>query len=39
MTQGWADGDVYEMATGHSPFFADPAGLAAVLDRIAKGTS
>ena len=39
MTQGWADSDVYEMATGHSPFFADPSGLAEMLDRIAKGTS
>lgn len=27
--------DVYRMACGHSPFFADPAGLAALLDRIA----
>ncbi|MGH1575680.1 alpha/beta fold hydrolase [Planktotalea sp.] len=26
----------YEMATSHSPFFADPAGLAALLDKIAK---
>jgi pimeloyl-ACP methyl ester carboxylesterase len=29
---------VHEMATGHSPFFADPAGLARRLDRIAEGS-
>jgi pimeloyl-ACP methyl ester carboxylesterase len=27
--------DIHEMQTGHSPFFADPEGLAALLDRIA----
>ncbi len=39
MTTGWPEQDVYAMATSHSPFFADPAGLAALLDDIAKGTS
>ncbi len=28
--------DVYEMATSHSPFFADPVGLAQMLHRIAQ---
>ncbi|MGR3506861.1 MAG: alpha/beta fold hydrolase [Paracoccaceae bacterium] len=37
MTQGWPASDVYAMPTGHSPFFADPAGLADLLTRIAKG--
>lgn len=37
MTEGWPGADVYTMPTGHSPFFADPAGLADILDRIAKG--
>jgi len=35
MTENWLDGMVLEMATSHSPFFADPAGLAACLDSIA----
>ncbi|WGW04870.1 alpha/beta fold hydrolase [Tropicibacter oceani] len=30
--------DVYEMPTSHSPFFADPAGLAQRLDMIARAT-
>jgi pimeloyl-ACP methyl ester carboxylesterase len=30
----FAPGEVYRMACGHSPFFADPEGLAALLDRI-----
>ncbi|MHA7849424.1 alpha/beta fold hydrolase [Roseovarius sp.] len=38
MTAGWPDEDVYALPLGHSPFFADPKGLAALLDRIAKGT-
>jgi pimeloyl-ACP methyl ester carboxylesterase len=37
MTQGWAQADVYAMPTGHSPFFADPEGLADLLTQIAKG--
>ncbi len=36
MTEGWPNADVYEMATSHSPFFADPEGLAALIDRILK---
>jgi pimeloyl-ACP methyl ester carboxylesterase len=35
MTQGWPERDVFELPTGHSPFFADPKGLAALLHRIA----
>ena len=35
MTADWPAGDVHEMPTGHSPFFADPAGLATLLSRIA----
>lgn len=35
MTEGWPEGHVFEMATGHSPFFADPQGLARRLDEIA----
>ncbi|TMM55353.1 alpha/beta fold hydrolase [Sulfitobacter sabulilitoris] len=34
MTEDWPDGTVTEMATGHSPFFADPVGLAARIDQI-----
>ncbi|MCR8547924.1 alpha/beta fold hydrolase [Salipiger sp. P9] len=30
-------GDVYERAWSHSPFLSDPEGLAALLDRIARG--
>ena len=37
MTEGWAQADVYAMPTGHSPFFADPEGLADLLTQIAKG--
>lgn len=37
MTKGWPDADVHVMPTGHSPFFADPEGLADLLTRIAKG--
>lgn len=37
MTQGWPAADVHAMQTGHSPFFADPEGLADLLTRIAKG--
>jgi len=37
MTEGWPAADVHAMPTGHSPFFADPAGLADLLTRIAKG--
>jgi len=37
MTADWPAQDVYAMPTGHSPFFADPAGLADILDRVAKG--
>lgn len=35
MTENWPAEDVYDMPTSHSPFFADPAGLAALLGRIA----
>ncbi|WP_422047832.1 alpha/beta fold hydrolase [Shimia sp.] len=38
MTQDWPSAEVYEMATSHSPFFADPAGLAALIDRILKAS-
>jgi pimeloyl-ACP methyl ester carboxylesterase len=34
MTKDWPSADVYEMSTGHSPFFADPAGLAQIIDTI-----
>lgn len=34
MTQDWPAADVYVMPTGHSPFFADPAGLAKIIDTI-----
>ncbi len=36
MVRDWPPGDVYEMATAHSPFFADPTGLAYLIDRISK---
>ena len=36
MTQDWPSADVYEMSTGHSPFFADPKGLAQIIDTILK---
>lgn len=35
MCNGWPDTLVQDIATGHSPFFADPGGLAARLDRLA----
>lgn len=35
MVADWPRETVHEMDTGHSPFFADPRGLADVLDRIA----
>ena len=34
VSDGWAH--VHEMTCGHSPFFADPDGLARILDRIGK---
>ena len=37
MTAGWPSQDVHAMSTGHSPFFADPEGLADLLTQIAKG--
>src|SRR6056297_554212 len=37
MTEGWPSEDVHALPLGHSPFFADPNGLAALLDRIAGG--
>ena len=36
MTADWPREDVFEMATSHSPFFADPKGLAALIDQILK---
>lgn len=36
MSQGWPEGTVVEMPTSHSPFFSDPDGLAAHLDRFAR---
>ncbi|WP_299418515.1 alpha/beta fold hydrolase [uncultured Shimia sp.] len=36
MTKDWPAADVYEMPTSHSPFFADPEGLAALIDHILK---
>lgn len=35
MTAGWPPENVHVMPTGHSPFFADPAGLATLMDEIA----
>ena len=35
MTESWPGSDVHALPTGHSPFFADPRGLAALLGRIA----
>jgi pimeloyl-ACP methyl ester carboxylesterase len=35
MTASWPASDRTEMPTGHSPFFADPSGLAHLLDQIA----
>ena len=37
MTQGWPTADVHAMPTGHSPFFANPEGLADLLTQIAQG--
>ena len=37
MTQDWPDEDVYDIPTGHSPFFSDPLQLAQLIDRIVKG--
>ncbi len=34
MVANWPREDVFEMPTSHSPFFADPTGLAALIDRI-----
>lgn len=36
MTHDWPAKDVYEMPTSHSPFFADPAGLATLIDTLLK---
>lgn len=36
MTEDWPAADVHEMPTGHSPFFADPGGLATLLSQIAR---
>lgn len=36
MVQDWPPERVFDLDTSHSPFFADPAGLATLLDRIAK---
>ena len=36
MTRSWPAGDVHDLPTGHSPFFADPSGLAGLLDEISK---
>ncbi|MCB1339952.1 MAG: alpha/beta fold hydrolase [Pseudooceanicola sp.] len=36
MTRDWPRARVHEMPTGHSPFLADPSGLAALLGRIAE---
>lgn len=35
MVRDWPKDSVYDLATSHSPFFADPTRLAALLDRIA----
>ncbi|WP_424985598.1 alpha/beta fold hydrolase [Microbulbifer sp. S227A] len=35
MTRNWPRERVHDMPSSHSPFFSDPAGLAALLDRIA----
>lgn len=36
MTRDWPAADVYTLPTAHSPFFADPAGLAHLLNEISK---
>lgn len=35
MAAGFARADIHALATGHSPFFADPEALASLLERIA----
>ncbi len=37
MSAGFAPEDIHSLPTGHSPFFAAPEALAALLDRIATG--
>lgn len=37
MASAFNSADVYELPTSHSPFFADPDGLAHLLNRIARG--
>ncbi|MYM57102.1 alpha/beta fold hydrolase [Thalassovita mangrovi] len=37
MTEDWPSDHVFTMDCAHSPFFADPDGLARILDQIAKG--
>ncbi|WP_158971788.1 alpha/beta fold hydrolase [Chachezhania sediminis] len=37
MVADWPAGTVHDIDTDHSPFLSDPAGLAAILDRIARG--
>lgn len=37
MTEDWPSDHVFTMESAHSPFFADPDGLAEILDQIAKG--
>jgi pimeloyl-ACP methyl ester carboxylesterase len=36
MTADWPADSIHEMPCGHSPFFADPAGLSALIDRISQ---
>jgi pimeloyl-ACP methyl ester carboxylesterase len=38
MVADWPRDDVFDFTTSHSPFFADPEGLAHLLDQIAKGS-
>lgn len=38
MTENWRGGRVIDMATSHSPFLSDPAGLATHLDALAQET-
>lgn len=37
MTRDWPEGSVHVMQSSHSPFLADPAGLARLLSRISEG--
>jgi len=37
LTRDWPAEDVHTMTCGHLPFFADPAGVAGILDGIARG--